>query len=88
MALGSAYPAQDEPSAEIRGRDLVSGLPKTVVISAAEVRNAIAEPLTVIVDAVRATLDKCPPSWPGRHGSRHRADRRRCAAARPGRKAA
>ncbi len=65
MALGSAYPAQDEPSAEIRGRDLVSGLPKTVVISAAEVRNAIAEPLAVIVDAVRATLDKCPPELAG-----------------------
>ena len=65
MALGSAYPADDEPSAEIRGRDLVSGLPKTVVISAAEVRNAIAEPLAVIVDAVRTTLDKCPPELAG-----------------------
>ncbi len=65
MALGSAYPAHNEPSAEIRGRDLISGLPKTVVISAAEVRNAIAEPLVVIVDAVRTTLDKCPPELAG-----------------------
>ncbi len=65
MALGSAYPVDNEPSAEIRGRDLVSGLPKTVVISAAEVRNAIAEPLVVIVDAVRTTLDKCPPELAG-----------------------
>ena len=65
MALGSAYPSEDEPSAEIRGRDLVSGLPKTVVISAAEVRRAIAETLNLIIDAVKATLDKCPPELAG-----------------------
>jgi len=65
MALGSAFPAKDEPSAEIRGRDLISGLPKTIVISAAEVRHAIAEPLAMIVDAVGTTLDKCPPELAG-----------------------
>jgi rod shape-determining protein MreB and related proteins len=65
MALGSAYPAEDEPHAEIRGRDLVSGLPKTVVISAAEVRKAIEEPVNLIVDAVKNTLDKCPPELAG-----------------------
>ncbi|HEY6296900.1 MAG TPA: rod shape-determining protein [Streptosporangiaceae bacterium] len=65
MALGSAFPADDEPSAEIRGRDLVSGLPKTVVISAAEVRRAIEEPLNLIIDAVKSTLDKCPPELAG-----------------------
>ena len=65
MALGSAYPAKDEPSAEIRGRDLITGLPKTVVMSAAQVRDAIAEPLALIVDAVRITLDKCPPELAG-----------------------
>jgi rod shape-determining protein MreB and related proteins len=65
MALGSAFPADDEPSAEIRGRDLVSGLPKTVVISAAEVRRAIEEPLNLIIDAVKTTLDKCPPELAG-----------------------
>src|SRR5215471_14858225 len=65
VALGSAFPAKDEPSAEIRGRDLISGLPKTVVISAAEVREAIAEPVAVIVDVVRNTLDKCPPELAG-----------------------
>jgi rod shape-determining protein MreB len=65
MALGSAYPSDDEPSAEIRGRDLVSGLPKTVVISAAEVRRAIEEPLNLIIDAVKTTLDKCPPELAG-----------------------
>ena len=45
MALGSAYPSVDEPHAEIRGRDLVSGLPKTIVISAEEIRRAIEEPV-------------------------------------------
>nr|WP_307796474.1 rod shape-determining protein [Actinomadura barringtoniae] len=66
MAIGSAYPAADEePHAEIRGRDLVSGLPKTVVISAEEVRRAIEEPVNAIVDAVKTTLDKCPPELSG-----------------------
>jgi len=65
MAIGSAFHAEDEPHAEIRGRDLVSGLPKTVVISAAEVRKAIEEPVNLIVDAVKNTLDKCPPELAG-----------------------
>src|ERR1700678_4824937 len=65
MALGSAFPSADEPHAEIRGRDLVSGLPKTVVISAAEVRRAIDEPANLIIDAVKSTLDKCPPELAG-----------------------
>src|SRR5579859_1334037 len=54
-----------EPNAEIRGRDLVSGLPKTIVISAEEIRRAIEEPLALIVDAVKTTLDKCPPELAG-----------------------
>jgi rod shape-determining protein MreB len=65
MALGSAFPSVDEPTAEIRGRDLVSGLPKTIVISAEEIRRAIEEPVNVIVDAVKTTLDKCPPELSG-----------------------
>ena len=66
MAIGSAHPGgEDEPHAEIRGRDLVSGLPKTVVISAEEVRRAIEEPVNAIVDAVKTTLDKCPPELSG-----------------------
>jgi rod shape-determining protein MreB len=66
MAIGSAYPAgEDEPHAEIRGRDLVSGLPKTIVISAEEIRRAIEEPVNAIVDAVKTTLDKCPPELSG-----------------------
>src|ERR1700704_5589578 len=65
LALGSAFPAQDEPHAEIRGRDLVSGLPKTIVISAEEIRRAIEEPVALIVDTVKTTLDKCPPELAG-----------------------
>jgi rod shape-determining protein MreB and related proteins len=61
MAIGSAFPLADEPQAEIRGRDLVAGLPKTVVVSASEIRGAIAEPVNATVDAVKTTLDKAPP---------------------------
>ena len=61
MAIGSAYPYPDEPSAEVRGRDLVTGLPKTVVLPSTQIREAIEEPASVIVDAVKYTLDKTPP---------------------------
>jgi rod shape-determining protein MreB and related proteins len=65
MAIGSACPSPQEPHIEIRGRDLVTGLPKTVVISAGEVRRAIAEPVGAVVDIVKTTLDKCPPELAG-----------------------
>jgi len=61
MAIGSAWPYADEPAAEVRGRDLITGLPKTVVLSSAEMREAIEEPVQQIVDAVKFTLDKTPP---------------------------
>jgi rod shape-determining protein MreB len=56
MAIGSAFPAPDEPHAEIRGRDLVTGLPKTIVVSADEIRKAIEEPVNAIVDATPPEL--------------------------------
>jgi rod shape-determining protein MreB and related proteins len=59
--LGSAFPLPDEPSSEIRGRDLVSGLPKTITVDAEELRKAIEEPVNQIVDAVKNTLDRTPP---------------------------
>jgi rod shape-determining protein MreB len=65
MTIGSAFPLADEPQAEIRGRDLVSGLPKTISMSAEEVRKAIEEPVNAIVDAVKMTLDRCPPELAG-----------------------
>ena len=65
MTLGSAFPLPDEPEAEIRGRDMVSGLPRTVVVSSAEIRQALEEPLHAIIDAVRTTLDQTPPELAG-----------------------
>ena len=65
MSLGSAFPTVDEPEAEVRGRDLVSGLPRSVVVGSAEVRKAMEEPLHAIVDAVRSTLDQTPPELAG-----------------------
>src|SRR6202140_2869205 len=61
IQMGSAYPLQTEMQAQIRGRDLVTGLPKTVVISTEQVRHAIEEPVQAIVDAVKVTLDRTPP---------------------------
>ncbi|HEX5587425.1 MAG TPA: rod shape-determining protein MreB, partial [Acidimicrobiia bacterium] len=61
MQLASAWPLEEEIYAEVRGRDLVSGLPKTIVISTMEIREAIEEPTAAIVDAVKVTLDKTPP---------------------------
>ena len=61
IALGSAWPLVDEVHAEIRGRDLVTGLPKTIVVSTDEIRGALEEPVSAVVDAVKVTLDKTPP---------------------------
>ena len=61
IQMGSAYPLQQEMQAQIRGRDLVTGLPKTVVISTEQIRQAIEEPVQAIVDAVKVTLDRTPP---------------------------
>ena len=65
MTLGSAFPTHEEPEAEIRGRDLVSGLPRSVRVRAAEVRKALEEPVHSIIDAVRSTLDQTPPELAG-----------------------
>ena len=61
LEIGSAFPLGEEMQAEIRGRDLVSGLPKTIVLTSEEVRLALEEPLQAIVDAVKETLDRTPP---------------------------
>ena len=61
VAIGSAWPVEDEIKAEVRGRDLMSGLPKTVILSPLEVREAIAEPVNAIVDSVVACLGLAPP---------------------------
>src|SRR5215213_321638 len=61
IELGSAFPMPEEDAAEVRGRDLVTGLPKTVVMTSEEIREAIAPPVAAIVEAVRDTLDRTPP---------------------------
>jgi rod shape-determining protein MreB len=61
LEIGSAFPLAEEVQAEIRGRDLVSGLPKTIVLTSEEVRMALEEPLQAIIDAVKETLDRTPP---------------------------
>lgn len=61
LEIGSAHPLREEVEAEIRGRDMITGLPKTVVLSSEEVRRAMEEPVAQIIDAVKSTLDKTPP---------------------------
>src|SRR5215467_9199417 len=61
LEIGSAYRVAEEVQAEVRGRDMLTGLPKTVVISSDEIRRALDEPVTQIIDAIRSTLDKTPP---------------------------
>ncbi|MES2309642.1 MAG: rod shape-determining protein [Verrucomicrobiota bacterium] len=61
IKIGSAYPMEKESSMEVKGRDLVAGLPKTLTITSQEVREAMLEPISVIVESVRITLERCPP---------------------------
>ena len=61
IAIGSAFPTADEMIAEIKGRDLITGLPKTINVTSEEIRKALEEPVNAIIDAVRNTLDRCPP---------------------------
>ncbi len=65
IQLGTAYPRAEEKSGDVRGRDLVSGLPRTVKVSEAEIRRAIEEQVHSIIDAVRSTLDQTPPELAG-----------------------
>ena len=61
IKLGSAFPYEDESTMDVKGRNLVDGLPKNIVISAEEVREALADPVGAIVDAVKSTLERTPP---------------------------
>jgi rod shape-determining protein MreB len=61
IKIGSAYKMEKEITMEVKGRDLVAGLPKTITISSQEVREALLEPISTIVDSVRITLERCPP---------------------------
>jgi rod shape-determining protein MreB len=61
LEVGSAFPLEEEVQAEVRGRDMLSGLPKTVILSSEEVRHALEDPVAQIIDAIKSTLDKTPP---------------------------
>jgi len=61
IAVGSAFPQREEQTIEVRGRDLVSGLPRAVRMTSTEIREAIAEPIAGIVEAVKMTLERTPP---------------------------
>ncbi len=61
IAIGSAYPGREENAVDVRGRDLVSGLPRTVRMTSSEIREAMAEPVQQIVEAVKQTLERTPP---------------------------
>jgi rod shape-determining protein MreB len=65
LEIGSAAPLPEEVTTEIRGRDMVTGLPKTIMLTSAEVRGALAEPISQIVAAVKDTLDRTPPELAG-----------------------
>jgi rod shape-determining protein MreB len=61
IKIGSAYPLAEVLTMEVKGRDLVCGLPKTLTVTSEEIREALQEPLSSILDAIRVTLERCPP---------------------------
>ncbi len=61
ISIGAAYPTGEDATMEIRGRDLVTGLPKVLTITSTEVTEAIKEPVNAIIDAIKLTLEKTPP---------------------------
>ncbi|GAB5560278.1 MAG: rod shape-determining protein [Synoicihabitans sp.] len=61
LRVGSAYPLEEELTMEVKGRDSVAGLPKTIHIGSQEIREALSDTMAAIVDAVRAALERCPP---------------------------
>jgi rod shape-determining protein MreB len=61
IKIGSAYPLEKETSIEVKGRDMVAGLPKTLTVTSQEVREALLDPVSTIVESVRITLERCPP---------------------------
>jgi rod shape-determining protein MreB len=65
LEVGSAYPLEEPLTTMIKGRDLISGIPKTLVIDDTEVREALAEPISVIVNTIKVALENTPPELSG-----------------------
>ncbi len=61
LTIGSAFPSENEDSMEVKGRNLLNGLPENITISSAEVRDAMIEPLSRVIDAIKSTLEETPP---------------------------
>jgi rod shape-determining protein MreB and related proteins len=61
ISVGSAYPMEQEMTLDVKGRDQVAGLPKTLTITSEEIREALQEPVSAIIEAIRTTLERCPP---------------------------
>lgn len=61
IAIGSAYPVDNEGDMEIKGRNLLNGLPENITVTSAEIREALAEPLSHVIEAIKVTLEKTPP---------------------------
>lgn len=61
IKIGSAYPYEDEQELEIKGRNLMDGLPKNIFITPAEIRESLVDPLSTILEAIKSTLEKTPP---------------------------
>jgi rod shape-determining protein MreB len=61
IKIGSAYPLEEELAMEVKGRDSVAGLPKTIHITSQEIREALSDTTSAVVDAVRNALERCPP---------------------------
>ena len=61
IKIGSAYPLDEELTLEVKGRDLIAGLPKMITITSEEIRESLAEPIGAIVESVRITLERTPP---------------------------
>ena len=85
IKIGSAFPYEGEAPITIKGRNLADGLPKNIDVYPEEIREALADPLSSVVDAIKGTLEKdTAGAVGGYHRQRHRPHRRRRAAARPG----
>ncbi len=65
MGIGTAYPTEEELTMDVKGRDLVAGVPRTLSIGSSEIREALSEPINGIVEAVKVTLERTPPELAG-----------------------
>ena len=61
LSIGCAYPFEEEKTYEVKGRDLISGAPKTIEVNSEEIRDALAEPISAVVDAIKTALERTPP---------------------------